>query len=426
MKKVVSAVAALGLSALILSGCGQNSVSPSVDSGPVENTTLTFMMPQTHYKDFLKASLAQFEREHPGIHIEVQAIPDNQWTNLVQTKMAVRETPDLIRIDKSLIADVGPENFVELTDAERWYSRVLPAQLENKKIDGKLYGLPVSSTSSIGIVYNRALFKQYGVEYPANFEELKTACQAFKEKGLVPLYASDKDSWTVQIGINAAATQTMPADSWEKLMKGTLHWTEIPELETVLSDFADLRRLGYTNADYIEGTYESAVSAMAQGQAAMCITGQFFVNDVLKQNPEADLMMMPVPYQKDVLTVIEGPGQISIYKNSPHIEEAKVFLDWFSQPDNMDVFNGGWSHLPVFKDQNLKMSEWQQRLYDDYVSQGRTVTQIDEKLTGVDLNDFWGYQQEMMGGALDAKQVLEKWDASFADQMRDKEAPGWS
>lgn len=416
MKRFLSALL-LACLLLTLIGCEKTPALPDVTPSK-EPVKLSLMLPQSHYKDFLRQAIAEFESEYPNIRIDPQIIPDNQWIDLVKRKVAVGETPDLIRIDKGLIIDVGKEHFTEFDAEEPWYDRVLPEQLDSKLIDGKLYGLPIGANSAVIIAYNPALFETYDVKVPESMDELRRACKVFKEAGVIPLYASDKDSWTAGLGFNAGAPQTVPMSTWEALLDGRLRWPEVPEFIEVLNAFASLRTDGYTNADYLEATYASAVSAMVEGNTAMYITGQFFINDVRKENPDLELMATAVPYAGGLLTTIPGPGQISLFKSCAHPEEAKLFLNWFSQPDNMDVFNAGWGHTAVFSDQNLQFPAWQQALNDRYISKGKTVPQMDSILSGIDLNNFWGYQQEMLAGLLTADQVLERWDADFAAQLK--------
>ena len=158
----------------------------------------------------------------------------------------------------------------------------------------------------------------------------------------------------------------------------------------------------------------------------MYIAGQFFISDVQVQNPDIDLMIFPFPYGKDVLTVIDGPGQFSLFKNSPYQDEAKIFLNWFSQPEHMDIFTSGWGHTPVFKDQKQPVTECEEQLREQYILPGKTVLELDDVMNGVDLTDFWNYQQELIAGSISASEVLEKWDRSFAHQMESNGTPQWN
>ena len=397
---------------LALAGC-----SDTAEGEQDGKVTLTMMMPQSHYKDFFREEISRFEKEYPEYEIDVLRIPDNQWIEVVKTKAVTGELTDLIRIDKSLMADVGTEKFVEMDENESWYDRVREEQLENKKIGGKLYGLPVGSSSSVGLIYNRDIFEDAGLEAPENMDELREVCGRLWDEGVIPFYASDKDAWTATIGFSAAVSQIMTDEDYEALMSGEMSWDN-ETYRTIMDEFAALRTEGYTNENYIEATYDSAVDAMASGQAAMYLSGQFFINDVQELDPDIELGMVPVPYRGDTLTVKSGEGMFAVSAQSPHIGEAKVFLDWFSSPDNMNEFNAGWNHMPVFKDQEMDMPDWQQELYERYIGPGKTALEINERFSGIDLSELWSLQQERFMGTIGSDQVLAGWQQSF-DRQRE-------
>lgn len=429
MKRIKKAIILCALTAgamLSMVGCVGGSGNAQREAAGQEREIITFMLPQSHDRDFFQREVEAFEAEYPQYDIEVQKIPDNQWIDVVKAKAAVREMPDIIRIDKGLLEDVGTERFLEFDGSQSWYDRVLEEQLENKKIDGKLYGLPVGSTSSVGLICNLELFEQYQVEPPKTMEELRRVCGVFRDAGITPFYASDRDSWTTKHGFCTAATQIMPEQIWEELKTNRIKWADVPEFVRILEEFAALRTDGLTNPDYLQATYDSAVEAMAAGKTAMYLSGNFFVTDVKKYNEAIRLTMVPGPYDGNVLTIIDGPGMFAVSKDSPHTEAAEVFLEWFSQPDIMDEFNAGWNHYPVFQDQKLQLADWQRELYDDYIKTGRVRPQLDEIFSGIDLNAFWSYQQDMMAGRMTAQEVLARWDVSFEEQMRDKEIPGFT
>lgn len=407
---------------LALCGCGQ----AEEGAGEEQEITLTFMMPQSHAKDFLLDLIAEYEDENPGVRLEIQRIPDDQWIDLVHSKAAVDELPDIIRLDKWVLEAAGTEHFVEFGEETPWYSRVLPEQLQNKLIGGKLYGLPIASTSGLGLVYNEKIFRELGLEVPKDMEELYKVCGRLRQAGLIPLYASDKEAWTIQVAFNCMVMQYTDRATWEALLSDQMKWSQVTEYHRILEHMKALRERGYTNEDYMEATYNSAVEAVAEGKAAMYVIGQFFISDVLQRNPECELMLVPFPYNgSDLLSVISGAGMFAVCQESRHIEEAEAFLEWFSQPEHMNRFNGGWNHPPVFREQDMHMASWQQYIYDNYIEAGKTVVQIDETLDGVNLNSLWNNLKEMLAGRMDAQEVLESWDEDFAEQMRYKYGTEW-
>lgn len=399
------------LAVLMLAGCGGKDTARES-----EKVTLSLMMPQSHYKEFFKEEIGRFEAEYSQYHIEVLRIPDNQWIEVTKAKAATGELTDLVRIDKGLMEDIGTGKFVEMGEKESWYKRVKEEQLENKKIGGKLYGLPVGSTSSVGLIYNKDVFERLRLDVPGSMEEFKQVCRILKEEGYTPLYASDKDSWTSAVAFSSSASQTMTDEVYEKFLSGEALWNN-EEYRTILEEFAALRSEDYTNSDYMRATYDSAVDAVADGRAVMYMSGQFFINDVRKINPKIDLAMVPSPYCSGILTVKNGEGMFAVSAKSDHIEEAKVFLEWFSAPENMNEFNAGWNHMPVFKDQEMEMADWQQNLYDNYILPGKTEPEINERFSGIDMSEFWSDQQKMYMGQMSADEVLENWDQSYEKQL---------
>lgn len=408
------------LSAGCFGGNLGGNAKPVANNEPV---TLTFMLPQTHFKDFLKESIRQFE-EQENVKINVQVIPDNQWVNMIKTKVFTNETPDIVRIDKSVMMQIGTDRFVEMDASEPWMERVIPAEMKSKMIDGKVYGLPVSSNSTIGIVYNKKLFSENGLEIPRSIDELWETCRRFNELGIIPLYASDKDSWTTQTWFTSAAPQVAPEGTWDKLMTNRVHWKDIDEFTQVLNDMVALRANGFTNRDYMIATYTSAVDFMSTGSVAMYVSGHFFINDVLEKNSDIELGMAPMVYD-DTITEIQSQGMFSIFKKSEHVELAKAFLNWFSQAENMDAFTRGWGYTPIFNDQKAALPEWLEVLSRDYIRPGKVVPHVDSRLVGVDFVDFWGYQQELVAGDLTAQETLQKWDDAYVQQMKNRKVSGW-
>ena len=99
MKKTGIAIILAGM--LAVTGCAGTQAEKQD-----EKVTLSMMMPQSHYKDFFREEISRFEEEYPEYKIDVLRIPDNQWIEVVKTKAVTGELTDLIRIDKSLMADV--------------------------------------------------------------------------------------------------------------------------------------------------------------------------------------------------------------------------------------------------------------------------------------------------------------------------------
>lgn len=415
MKKFFVKMSLMGC-LLVLASCG-TARKKSTQKAP--EVTLSLMLPQSHNKNFFKEELAEFAKAYPHYRVKVLTIPDTQWIDVVKAKATTGELPDLLRIDKVLMEEIGTTKFVQLDQREPWFKRVRPEQLTNKLIDGKLYGLPVGSSSSVGLIYNVAVFKKLGLNVPKTTSEFLATCQTLKKAGITPLYVSDKESWTSAIDFSSTVSQNMTEADRDALLAGQKKWNN-PEYVNLLQFFLTVRQQGYTNADYQEATYRGAMDALAKENCAMYFSGQFFINDVKALNAATTLAMAPAPYKGDILTIKDGTGMFAIAATTKHEKVAKTFLNWFSQPENMDKFNAGWSHSPIFKDQNLTIPAWQESLQHNYLDTGKTSLEMNERFYGLDMSSFWSDQQKMYAGQLTPTEVLSNWDKNFSEQMAKK------
>lgn len=72
----------------------------------------------------------------------------------------------------------------------------------------------------------------------------------------------------------------------------------------------------------------------------------------------------------------------------------------------------------------MPMNKIQEHIYEQYIQPGKTVPQIDETLSGVNLNSLWNYLKEMLAGRMSSEEVLEQWDSDFKEQMSYMENAG--
>lgn len=104
MKKTLiaaSAVAVLGAAAL--TGC--SSSSPGADAGPVTITYSNFISNGGNEKN-LKAIVAAFEKENPGITVNVQTAAYADYFTKLQTDLAAGTQADVFDVDAGNFANI--------------------------------------------------------------------------------------------------------------------------------------------------------------------------------------------------------------------------------------------------------------------------------------------------------------------------------
>ncbi|MFF4768768.1 ABC transporter substrate-binding protein [Streptomyces sp. NPDC001255] len=181
----VLAAAALGAS---LAGCSSDD---STSAGG--KVTITVQgLPQTSDpvgRKAFQARVAEFEKKNPKIHV----VPsDAQWNpQTFATKLAGGSAETLVRVPLTEPQGlIGRRQVRDLTaDLKTWpqydeYNKKLLAPLKDKQ--GKVYGLTEpASAYSMGLVYNRDLFRKAGLDPdrpPTTWDEVRTAAKAIHDK----------------------------------------------------------------------------------------------------------------------------------------------------------------------------------------------------------------------------------------------------
>ena len=112
-------------------------------------------------------------------------------------------------------------------------------------------------------------------------------------------------------------------------------------------------------------------------------------------------------------------------KKAKHLDEAKRFLEFLAARDVAQRIVDHNKYISNLRDvETPALPSYKQEIVDAYIEPGRTVMTMETHLS-VDPGDIWKYQQELFAGGLDAADVWAKWDARFAQLMREKGAPGF-
>ena len=71
----------------------------------------------------------------------------------------------------------------------------------------------------------------------------------------------------------------------------------MPECKQVLEDFKKFYDLGYVNSDHMSTMVDDGVLNMAGGTAAMMIADEWTLQDVMNQNPDANMGSFVIPFK---------------------------------------------------------------------------------------------------------------------------------
>lgn len=193
---------------LLAAGCGSSGGSSEDakknDGGKKENVTLTVEASQEIVNNipyaFSEENIKAFEEKYPEIKVELVLNPDAQNTSILQTKLASGQPSDLICYNK-----VSAENELEIAkNCVDLSGEPFVGNLADKEIltapDGNIYGFAFAvKTGGMGVVYNKDLFEEKGIEIPKTYDEFTAVCEKLSLQGITPFYGPFKDVWTFQM-----------------------------------------------------------------------------------------------------------------------------------------------------------------------------------------------------------------------------------
>lgn len=372
--------------------------------------------------------LDEFEKQ-TNISVNLQLIPAEQTTTVLQTKLAVDETPDIIQYNlASAITDLNLERNFEILDNESWASRIVNKDVLSAA--GHVYSFHVSQDTGMqGVVYNKQIFADLGLSIPTSYEQFLAICEKIKASGITPVFMPYKDAWAANIWPAAAFADFVAKNDptfFEELNSNKKKWSDIPEFKTFLEQQYEVYTKGYTNTDVLSDSYDMAVGKFLNKEVAMMFMGDWLIEGVAQQDPSMELGVFPIPSSDDAkLGASPLGGQLFIPKKAKHLQEAKQFLDFIASKEIAQQIVDSKGYVSNFNDVTTpELPAYKQDIVDNYILPKKTVLTTDAYML-VDRSELYRLLQDQFAGGLTPEEVLKSWDEKFSQLMQDKGVSGF-
>src|ERR1700712_129950 len=199
-KRSILRVAAVGAAAALAFGA---LTACSNGGGTTANgkVTLTFWQNSTTGpgQAFWKSTVADFEKTHKNVTINMQSIQNEDLDGKLQTALNSGSAPDIFlqRGGGKMAAMVKAGQVLDLSDlvTADTKSAVGKGAFAAEQIDGKTYAMPVDVLPE-GIYYSKDLFTKAGItDVPVTFDDLNADIAKLKAAGISPVAVGAKDAW---------------------------------------------------------------------------------------------------------------------------------------------------------------------------------------------------------------------------------------
>ena len=349
----------LMMAAAAVSGCGSGQSSTSTvagDSGSTSETADTTGQSSVDAEETLRVItyfagsdqwaptwlevIAEYQELHPNITINDESVPTAGTNDLFRPKMnadIAAGTP----VDVALYfngSDAEPlyESGLYVTwdqylaDDPEWAAQFNEAALESGLTNGEQSNLPYIGSFE-GLVYNKAIFDEYGLEYPTSWDNIYKAVEVLSETDIIPI-ANTLLSPTCQLETMLLAyvgpeNQQKPLDdSWAGC----------------IDQISKLYQMGAFPADAATISDADTRVIFEEGRAAMTFTGSWVLNQ-LKSNPDMEMVAVPVDAegsqgQEGAIISTYGSGWYMSKAAAERSSAALDFIKYMCSPEILARF----------------------------------------------------------------------------------------
>ncbi|MYT75088.1 MULTISPECIES: extracellular solute-binding protein [unclassified Streptomyces] len=332
MRRGIAATAVVASLALAATACGGGDDDGGKSSGPV---TITWWDTSnaTNESPTYKALISDFEKAHKDIKVKYVNVPFDQAQNKFDTAAGASGAPDVLRAEVGWTPAFAKKSYLlplDGTEALADKDKFKPNLIKQAQYEGKTYGVPLV-TDTLGLVYNKALFKKAGItEAPTTWDQLKKDAATIKAKTGVDGYFGSEKGYYFQSFLLGEGTDTVDASA-KKITLDSAAGQKAGK--TWLSTFDGK---GLHKADVTADSYAHRQDAFVNGKAAMTIEGPWEVTNFYKGSAfkdKANLGVATVPAgSSGKAGAPTGGHNLSVYAGSDKAHQAASlkFVQWMT------------------------------------------------------------------------------------------------
>ncbi len=435
-KKVIGITAALALFVFSAAGCGgsadggQGNSSDSAQEESAESkgkpVELTFYHRMNTMVDYIDDFVEKYNEEHPGVHITTDMQTDSA---VLQARYAAGEEPEIIMGPQTTQYMVEGKYVALDEEMPELVEKVRPDLIDvvRENTTDHIYRLP-TGMGTYGLMYDRTIFEELGLEPPTTWEGLVETCRIIKEKkpDVYPFYIEDANMghqiYYLAMGLsmldqgmtayNKAATQND---------QSVLRFMEDGYLDLWAHCLMDMVDEGLIDKEVaIVGSADTAAEDFAQHKIAMMLDGTWWYGDAIAQYPEIaeylGFSAIPAIDGREAYGSVDYDSCISISASSPYQEELKEFLTaWMDNTADYCALRGCPSSVEGVQ------VEWADEKFveevSDVLDNCETGVVQTESPNGFYLDQFDSIIEEMLVGSLSpddfAQRFTDEWNAAY-------------
>ena len=386
------------------------------------------------------ATIERFEDTY-GVTVDLQTIPADQYSDLLQSKLATDSCADIFWIQSNPFAIestiVDPEKYcIDFTGAS-WEDLMPEARKTSCVYNDKLYGLQIWHNSpEYVMVYNKTLFEENGWEIPSTYAELKDICAKIAEQGITPWFMPGADGWQHQLaffqigGVYEEATPGL----YDAVNTNQATFADNEKMLEVLNEFKELSDAGYFGEDWIGTDSTNLGNEFGDRNIAMAMANSSYIQQIKDDTGTEDefgMFLIPLGDNTWYPTNPAGPTMFG-YKGTEHEDLVKEFFNFVTTTESLqEILDNSPAYTNVDMNDDAIEQHWLPEEEEflatvDDSKKSVSVLQTGTKYT----NDYWmQFGQDMVAfcqGEMEANDVLANMDTNRAEAAKTVGDANWN
>ncbi|MFT4211192.1 MAG: ABC transporter substrate-binding protein [Microbacterium sp.] len=350
-RRMLAVGAATAAVALGLAACSSGSNADTLDMDSDAPTGVTLTLWNTSGDTQALLDLYQAYEDASGNTIELVTLPNDTYTNAVQTKWATGERPDILEYHANPqdMAQLNvSENMIDLSSLS-FVSAEGSLATQAGSIDGKTYAAILGPLSAFGVFYNADAFAAAGLDAPTSYEDVLSECSTLAAAGTDPVYVAGGSEFPIQMltAFTYLADANVDGDYAASLADGSAKaGDDGSPMVSGLDLLTQLQDQGCLNDDATTATFDQAISAVLSGDAAMTVLPSDFISQFYAADPNADQSVSfgAISASDGLGSYAPGPqGTYFVPDTGDSTKEraAADFIEWVTTEGYQDYVDAG-------------------------------------------------------------------------------------
>jgi len=289
---------------------------------------------------------AAFEKDNPGIDIQVEVVPWNILLQRLTTDIAAGTAPDISIIGTRWLLDFASQGVAEPIDSyltPEFKDKLIGTFMGPGTIDGKIMGLPVAA-SARAMVINKGLYNKVGAKAPKTWDELVEASRKISAmKDTFGFGLQGKEIETDAYFYYALWTHG--GDIFTADGKSGLNSPAAIQAATLYKEMLDA---GLTQPSPTNYTREDVFNMFKQGKLGTIFTFPMLIPQLKEEAKDIEYEVLPFPV-KTTKATYGVTDTMMLFSNSKVKDAAWKFMEYSFQTKWRSEFTLGEGFLPVTK-----------------------------------------------------------------------------